>query len=777
MQTVTDPVSTTRFPTERLFMEAYQNHATEPIALREAACLRAQNPAIMTPIQDGDLFAGRKEYALIGFTPQGPGFGYYCDQSTVARELANPQTTQEDHEFLMGLLQFWETEQTSAKVRAAYPADMACTLPSDNWTQDVGIGFPLYRMGGATLDYGKLLQLGIPGLRKEITRKIQTMMEVSSGATGLAEDFDAVSRNSWEHVGSDGDRNSLYDGMLMALDVLEDVCRHYAAEARSLVERCTEPKRRQELMTLETSLVTITERRPQSLHQAMQLFWLYTLVADVRNYGRMDVYLGNFLAHDLDTHVLSEFDALAYTESLWRLMAHRKTIFDGRVVIGGKGRPNSAQADRFAMIAIEATRRVLEVEPQLSLRWYDGMDPALLDASLAVLGEGRTFPILYNDEINVPAVMSGFGVTHAEAEQYVPLGCGEYLLANRSYSTPSGVINLVKALEAALHNGWERIQGKRIGIDTGQLEELSTFEDLVDAYQRQVEYRVHQLAQQEALEYQVAGETAPFLYLSMLYDDCIDRSEGIFSGGLQYLGGTLETYGNVNVADSLTAIRELVYRRQEITLKDLVTALDANFEGNPGLRNRLKQMPKFGNDHDESDEMLCRVHDHICKFTRSQAVSAGLDYYLVVVINNSANTILGHQTGASADGRLVGESMANGNAPSSGNDRMGITALLNSMVKADPTIHAGTTQNLKLAKELFREDRRHIVKDLLLPYFSQGGTQAMITVVDRQDLERAMAEPQKYAHIFVRVGGFSARFIDLPRDVQLDILQRTLYEG
>jgi pyruvate-formate lyase len=172
--------------------------------------------------------------------------------------------------------------------------------------------------------------------------------------------------------------------------------------------------------------------------------------------------------------------------------------------------------------------------------------------------------------------------------------------------------------------------------------------------------------------------------------------------------------------------------------------------------------------------MLVDVHEHVCRYTRAQAERVGLHSYLVVVINNAANTLLGRWTAASADGRRARTPMNNGNAPSSGNDRKGVTAMLNSMVKPSPLIHAGAVQNMKFSPQLFRT-RRAELEALLDTYFARGGAQAMITVVSRGDLERAMDHPEEYGHLFVRVGGFSARFVDLGRDVQLEILQRTLY--
>jgi len=260
----------------------------------------------------------------------------------------------------------------------------------------------------------------------------------------------------------------------------------------------------------------------------------------------------------------------------------------------------------------------------------------------------------------------------------------------------------------------------------------------------------------------------------MLMDDCLERGRAIFSGGIRYLGGTLETYGNVNTSDSLLAIRELVYEKKMLPIEQLIKILKANFEGYAKERKMMLDCLKYGNDDDAADEMMTFVHDHICNFTRAQNKHTSLHSYLVVIINNDANTVMGKYTGASPDGRLAFTYMNPGNNPVGGMDRNGVTAFMNSLLKPDPSIHAGAVQNMKFSKELFR-DRRNILEALLRAYFNKGGTQAMLTVISRGDLEEAMKHPEKYTNLIVRVGGFSERFVNLPPETQQEILSRTLY--
>jgi pyruvate-formate lyase len=732
------------------FTRTYKENREADPATRELKCLEVLFPAILQPMQTGDLLAGRIAYPLVGFSAEAMGLGYYCLEAEVREAARLTAFSPEQEREVEEMLAFWRSENTQARTRAAYPLAVAKALPSDNWTEESGIAFPLYRMAGTVLDYGTLLQAGIPGQRRKLEQR-------------RAES--AVSKAQSVFLG----------GMLAAIGLVEKACLHYGAQAELEAARTVDAMRKEQLRGLARALTGLAHHPPASFREAMQLFWIYALLSGTWNYGRMDVYLGPFLARDLDAGVLDEAEALALIKSLWQLMHAYSNQFNNRVFIGGMGRADTAAADRFAMLALEASRSLCLNQPQLSLRFYAGQNPALMAKAITSLGEGSTFPLLYNDDVNVPAVARAFHVSLEEAVDYTPFGCGEYVLEHRGVGSPNGVINLMKCLEVTLHDGVDPVTRQGLGIATGKVESFKSFADLWAAYCRQVEVHVEALAMQEKIEYEVVGRTSPFLLLSLLYDDCIARGLPIFQGGVRYLGGTLETYGNINAADSLVALKKLVYDEGRTTLQQIMAACDANFDGHESLRRDLQRAPKFGNDEDEADSMAQQVHNHICQVTMAQAKKAGLDSYLAVIINNWANALFGKTTAASPDGRLAGETLANAINPSPGMDGNGITAMLNSLVKLDPGIHAGAVQNMKFSRRMFTQNRPKL-EALLTGYFRQGGTQAMITVVSRGDLEAAMREPEKWGHLMVRVGGFSARFIDLPREAQLDVLHRTLYE-
>ncbi len=679
---------------------------------REIACQRLRLENAFLPVEPGDIFAGRYQHLGVSVAPQEYSLGYMINESEFQQLMDRVEET--DRIRLEEIRRFWRENGTAAKIRAAYTPEMTAALPSDRYLTDRGVGFPLYRTGGTHLDYKALLRGGIPGLKERLLEKRENAPESSEART-------------------------LYEKLAEALDLLTALCLRYREQARALG-----------LPDMADSLDRIASGAPESLRDALQLVHLYALVSGSLNYGRMDDWCGRFLKGDP-----GELDLVV---AFWKGINQRGCTWDGRVILGGRGREDEEAADRFALLAMEASRVYRDILPQLTLRFYDGQNPALLEKAYSNYADGCVYPMLYRDEINVPAVQDAFGLPEEEAEQFVPFGCGEYILDHRSLGSPNGIINLLEALN-------------RVILDDSR--EYPTFEDLFTAYRQLVESQVSALAKHQSLEDRIAGQECPYLYLTLLYDDCIARGRPLLTGGARYRGGTLETYGNTNTADSLTAIRRMVYEDKRMTLSELRRLLRDNFAGGEVQRQALLRCPKYGNDLDEADEMLVRVHEHICRFTAAQAAPNGLASYLVVIINNNTNTYLGLLTGASADGRRAGEPMANANNPTSGMDVSGLTAFLNSLVKPDCHIHAGAVQNMKFSRELFR-DHGEVVRALMNAYFRKG-QQAMFNILDRGELEDALAHPERHGDLIVRVGGFCARFVTLDRDTQKEIVSRMLY--
>ncbi|MGM9668335.1 MAG: pyruvate formate lyase family protein [Faecousia sp.] len=723
------------------FTLTYRAHFSDDPALREAYCVAVMNRYQFLPMEGEDLIAGRKRVLPVGFSNEpllGRSVSWFYDEARAMEALAAENATDAQIGDAKEMLAFWATQETRKNLRASYPEDIREAMPQDIYWEHSQISFPLYRVVGAYMDYEKLLRLGLSGMGDLV-------------------------RGFLSRAKAAGESTALYEACLIALDSLSGVCLRYAedADARGKTETGA-------------ALRSVSGRAPRTFVEAMQLSWIYSLTSGVLNYGRMDDYLGDFLARDLADGTITRQKALDYMVSVWKLIDARKTVFHGRVIIGGKGRHNEKTADEFALLAMEASRIVAMPEPQLSLRFYAGQNPALMEKALDVIGEGKVYPMLYNDDVNIPAVMKAFCISEEEATDYCFFGCGEYVINKKSIGSPNGIINLLKALEVTLFNGCDLRDQKDMGLKLGNLTDFATFQDLFEAYKKQISYQFRILARQEQMEYDYCAKVGAYLYITMLMDDCLERNKSLLGGGVKYLGGTLETYGNINTANSLYAIKDVVYDRKLMSAQTLMDAIRANFEGYDAQRRLLLEAEKYGNDQDGVDSLAMELHEYICSTVRDLKKITNLHSYLVVIINNEANTVLGRFTWASADGRKAGEPMANANNPAGGTDKNGITAMLNSLVKLRTDLHAGAVQNMAFSRDLFVGNRR-IAKAVLETYFQNGGQQAMINVLNRGDLEDAMIHPERHQNLMVRVGGFSARFVTLSPDVQREIASRTLY--
>ncbi len=729
------------------FTEAYKTCASSHKAIREAMCLKTQYPALMGEIRPGDLFAGRKAQQRMAYlgTIWWAGFpagyegkqGGYCFDFNLARTAG--KTTQEK-QILADLVQFWERECTATKALATWDDELRTYLKGSGQIAGSANGFCV------AVDLDRLLQKGIPGLMKDIQAK----------------------RDEFQKKGED---TGFYDGLRIAMEAVVDVCRHYQQQATLLARTSESAQQRQQLSEMAKTLDAAATRAPRTLREAMQLLWIYTHLVSGNHpeAWRIDTALGDFLARDIDSGLITEEQAVEMTQSLWCMFSENGADALCRIVIGGMGRRNPANADRFAMVAMEATRRHRRVTPQLTLRFYKGQDAKLSKKAFDCIAEGCVYPMLYNDDVIVPGIARALDVSMEDAQLYHPLGCGEYMLAHCSPSLLCNVWSIPKSVDAVLHNGMS--DGQLIGLKTGTLESLDTFEKFYEAVVKQFHFAAGLSAKMYRRVCDSVPQECSFLLASMLTDDCVERGAGLLEG-VRYLGACCMGHGFTNAADSLVAIRKLVYREKRITLQQLVQAIDADFVGFEEIHRMLQGAPKFGNDDQEADSMLVEMWREINHAAKLAGKREKLAFFTISSVNPGGYG-MGAGCGATADGRKKGQPFAIGHAPTAGQDRCGLTALFNSIAKVDAD-NGGATTNVKISREFFTSSRKK-VESLFDVYFAGGGMQASVTVINRDDLQAAMKEPQKYSHVLVRVGGWCARFIDLEKSVQEEIIRRTLY--
>lgn len=735
------------------FTDTYKEYYNAHPAIREVMCQAASQPECLAPLEPDDTFAGFMWHRVnnklpVLFTCEHKAQIGYSMNTNVLRKLQKEHP--EYAEVIEDLINFWRKESTFVKIRREAPYEVrnylfphGAKLDSEDYMRTgsderpLGSGFISgsydSRVAGLMLDYGKLIRLGIPGLREEI--------ESASQKNPRKADF--------------------YKAAQKALDIICDCCRHYRKQAHDLG-----------LSECEEILSVLPNRAPQTLREGIQLILIYTSVTSQTNLGRLDVTLGDLLAKDLAEGRLTEESAVELLCEYWKKFEKWCSEFTGRILLGGKERPNEENADKFALLAMEATRRRHAILPVLTLRLTKGQNPALLDKAMETIGEGCIYPTLYNDDAYIPGCMKGMNLPYEDAVKYAPLGCGEIDLECASVGSPNSTMRFLKALEAALHNGCDAITGELIGVETGVPEDFDSYEKLEAALYTQIREALERDVKVHVWNRKITARETAYVLESILMDDCIERGLGLHAGGVRYFGGNVEGFGQTNTANSLYVIKKLVYEEKRYTLRQVVNILDADFEGYEDDRKLFISVEKYGNNCPEVDDIRYRLEKYINDTAREIGEEAGLDYYTVASVNPGGITI-GPRVAASADGRRCGEPMALGNSPQPGTDVSGLTAMLLSATKTDPA-NGGVVTNMNMSRKTIVENREQ-VKNAFLTYFDMGGLQLNINCFSKGDLEKALENPQEYRNIIVRVSGYSARFIDLDSITQKAIMARTLY--
>lgn len=730
------------------FTESYKT--TEDKYLREAKALKMQTGHILVPMEKGDLVVGRVKHGLLGFSPQyGGQYTYYFHEEEAEELFETYKEKLERSAEIRQALNYWKEEQTIQKLNRRFTEKHADLEKYKKTGGQIGKDFrfgtgssPTGRLALTIPDLDKLISEGLPGLRKEI------------------EKFRC-------------EETTFSDALEIAVDTIADAIEIYRKQATDFLK---EDPENTELELLVNTLENIKEKKPETFYEGLQLYWIYAVLSDLMNHGRMDIYLGDLYVQDLDAGRIDEELAIRYLTDLYRQYKFIGKVHDTRVVIGGKGRRNETNADKLAMVIMETSRRVKDVVPQLTLRYYKGMNEEVFDKALKVNAEGCSFPILYSDDTNVPAIMKVFDVSETEAETYIPAGCGEYVLESRSIGTPNSAINLLKALELALHNGKDCYYNEVAGPNTGELKDFTTFDKLWDAFTKQIDLELAIVAWGQKECYNLIEENGAYLHLSLLMKDCIERGKPLFEGGVRYLNGTTEIMGMISAADSLTAIKKLVYEDKKMSLEELVHILDCNFEGYEKERKMMQACPKYGNDDEYADDMALKVFNYIAEQSIAYTDVIDINKFNMVSVNNSESAVWGTYTMASACGRKNGEAMANANGASIGGDKNGVTALLNSMSKFNHGIHAGVINNVRFTKEVFAENFDK-VKTVIRTFLENNGNQMNLMVIGKDDLINAKKNPENYQNLIIRIGGFSARFVELDSVVQDELIARTTYEA
>jgi len=602
------------------------------------------------------------------------------------------------------------------------------------------------------------------------TIDFETVLTV--GFAGLIERIDG-------RLAEIGDSNPRKRDFLTALRIEADghidFCRRYADLAAQEAEACNDPARREELQSIAANCRRVIEHPPETFSQACQAAWFaFMFVAD--SAGRVDQYLYPLYRRDVDAGRITREWAKESLCCLWAkyqewLGSSERRTGNHRVTLGGVASDGSDAVNELSWLCLEVTEEMALTRPQVGVRWHKGTSQEFLRRAVEVLRTGLSNLEFCSDEQIVPALVHA-GVAEADARDFSLSGCHEVMVTGKSQmGAVEGMVNIPKVLRVAL--GLE--PDLKTDVDLPAIDSYEALWDAVVDAMRETVAAMHEHS--EYLDRLRAAEPSYGLASSLVTQGCIDTARSVPQGGATYNFCNWDAIGVANLADSLAAIRRVVFDEGRLTLAELVDVLRSDWDGHESLRQQILAGDEhFGNDNDAVDAIAADIIRTLDELMKTKTPFRGGEYILGTLAGyENAHSHFGTRTEATPDGRKAGDSLANSLAASAGRDHHGPTAMLNSVAKMPHhLLPTSTVTNITLDRALLDGDEGVAdVAALIEGHFRSGGQQCQLTFYGRDELLAAQAEPDKFGHVMVRVAGYSAPFVMLDGPTQDEIIART----
>ena len=430
----------------------------------------------------------------------------------------------------------------------------------------------------------------------------------------------------------------------------------------------------------------------------------------------------------------------------------------------------------LSYLILEVVDELRLLQPQTSVHISQKTPDRFLKAAARVIKNGYGYPSVFNTDAVVMEQMR-VGKTVEDAREGGCSGCIETGAFGKEAYILTGYLNVPKVLELALNDGRDQLTGRQIGPRTGDARDFSSFDDLYDAFTRQLDWVVDLKVRVNNYIERMYANHSPAPFLSTVIHDCIEKGRDYYDGGPRYNTNYIQCCGIGTVTDSLSAIKTHVFDARTVSMQKLVQALQSNFEGSDALHLKLwNKTPFFGNDDDRADDIMRRVYDSLFTAIDGRPNTKGTEYHLNM-LSTTCHVYFGKMLGASANGRLAGLPESDGTSPSHGADRNGPTAVVKSLSKMDQIKSGGTLLNQRFLPGVLKTDQDlDKLAQLVRTYFRLGGHHIQFNVVDTATLRQAQASPDEHRNLLVRVAGYSDYFVDLDLDHQEEIIRRTEQE-
>ncbi|HTP14138.1 MAG TPA: trans-4-hydroxy-L-proline dehydratase [Bacteroidota bacterium] len=645
---------------------------------------------------------------------------------------------------------------------------------------DAGIftEFMEQRGPGHTVLDDKIYRKGMKDFRKEIDERLQ--------ALDYENDPDAYRKQ--EELRAMG----------VCTDAVVAFAERHADHARDLALKEEDPARKSELKTIESVCRHVPANAPRNFWEALQYYWFIHLGVitelnpwDAFNPGRLDQHLYPFYRKGMEEGSLTKEKAQELLQCFWVKFnnqpappkvgvtaAESSTYTDfANINIGGLRKDGSDGVNELSFLLLDVIDEMRLVQPSSNIQVSKKNPDDFVKRAGRIIRKGWGQPSVFNADTIVEELLRQ-GKSVEDARCGGASGCVEVGAFGKESYILTGYFNMPKVLEITLHNGVDPRTGKTIGVETGEPATFRSFDELMDAFRKQVNHFVDIKIRGNNVIERLYAEYMPVPFLSVLIDDCIAKGKDYNDGGARYNTNYIQGVGIGTMTDSLASIKHHVFDEKTISMADMLKILNADFEGFDKTRLLfLNRTPKFGNDDDYADNVMLQVFETYYNAVNGRKNTKG-GTYRINLLPTTCHVYFGSVTGATPDGRKAWTPLSEGISPVQGADRHGPTAVLKSAGKMDHVRTGGTLLNQKFTPQVLENEKGiDNLVHLIRSYFTLGGHHIQFNVVSAQTLKNAQAHPEEYRDLIVRVAGYSDYFCDLGKSLQDEIIARTEHQS
>ena len=764
-----------------LVTEAYKANQNQPPVMKRALGLKNILEKMSIYIEDKTLIVGNQATKNCN-APIFPEYtmGFVIDELDKFEKRDGDvfYITEETKQQLRDIAPFWKNNCLHDRGMALLPDEVLDVLPSLGMEGKLNAGD-----AHLAVNYQKVITEGLIGYESRV-RDLKANLDLT--------DPDSI------------DKNIFYKAVLIVLDAVHNFALRYSKLAAQLATKETDSKRKAELEEISRVCEKVPYYPADSFREAVQAVWFIHVILQIESnghslsYGRFDQYMFPLYQKDIQSGKLTRDEALELLTCLWiktltvqKIRSQSHTLSSAgspmyqNVTVGGQTVDKKDAVNELSFVVLQSIAQTRLTQPNFTVRYHKNIDKKFMEECVEVMKLGFGMPALNNDEIIIPSFIA-WGVKEEDAYNYSAIGCVETAVPGKWGYRCTGMsyINFPRVLLCAMNNGVDMTSGKRFTKGYGYFKDWTSYEQLMDVWDKTVREMTKYSAIVENAIDKASERDVPDILCSTLTDDCIARGKTIKEGGAVYDFISGLQVGIADMADSLAAIKKLVFEEKKITPAQLWDAIQDNFTSPENQRIQdmlINDAPKYGNDNDYVDKLIVEAYDsyldEIKKYPNTRygrGVIGGIRYGGTSSI--SANVGQGMGTMATPNGRKAKEPLAEGCSPAHNADKNGPTAVFKSVSKL-PTekITGGVLLNQKMTPQLLaNEENKQKLIMLIRTFFNRlHGYHVQYNIVSRETLIDAQLHPEKHKDLIVRVAGYSAFFNALSKATQDDIIGRT----